>query len=322
MGVAVRRPAGHRGPAAARSASRCFPTWAERPRRTATAISGNPFDDGRNLRSRAGVDLKMGIGPNLTLDATFNPDFGQVEADPSEVNLTAFETFFVEKRPFFTEGAAPPEHGPGHQLLLLASHRRDAGDGGARATSWTIRRRRRSSAPRSSPAACRRGRRSACWPRSRTEDFARVSNLGSPAIDRTSGSLRARPTALVRVQQEFGASSSTVGGDGHGAASRPRGRRSAGRAAAAQRVRRRRRFGPALPERRSIRSASFAGFTFVNGEAERDRARSSGRPRTTSSAPIATYWTIRSDAARPWRDTRRASASSAPAAGTGSGAAT
>ena len=52
-----------------------------------------------------GVDFKMGFGPNLTLDATVNPDFGQVEADPAEVNLTAFETFFDERRPFFVEGA-------------------------------------------------------------------------------------------------------------------------------------------------------------------------------------------------------------------------
>jgi hypothetical protein len=49
--------------------------------------------------------LKMGLGPNLTLDATFNPDFGQVEADPAVVNLTAYETFFQEKRPFFIEGS-------------------------------------------------------------------------------------------------------------------------------------------------------------------------------------------------------------------------
>jgi len=42
---------------------------------------------------------------NLTLDATFNPDFGQVEVDPSVVNLTEFESFFEEKRPFFLEGA-------------------------------------------------------------------------------------------------------------------------------------------------------------------------------------------------------------------------
>src|SRR5204862_2140912 len=45
-----------------------------------------------------------GITPNITLDATVNPDFGQVEADPAVVNLTAFETFFAERRPFFVEG--------------------------------------------------------------------------------------------------------------------------------------------------------------------------------------------------------------------------
>lgn len=65
----------------------------------------NPFDDGRNVEGRFGGDLKMGIGPNLTLDATVNPDFGQVEADPAEVNLSAFESFFSERRPFFTEGS-------------------------------------------------------------------------------------------------------------------------------------------------------------------------------------------------------------------------
>ncbi len=65
----------------------------------------NPFDDGRNLEGRVGADFKMGLGPNLTLDATVNPDFGQVEADPAEVNLTAFETRFQEKRPFFLEGS-------------------------------------------------------------------------------------------------------------------------------------------------------------------------------------------------------------------------
>ena len=65
----------------------------------------NPFDDGRNIEGRVGGDLKMGIGPNLTLDATVNPDFGQVEADPAEVNLSAFETTFSERRPFFTEGS-------------------------------------------------------------------------------------------------------------------------------------------------------------------------------------------------------------------------
>ncbi len=53
-----------------------------------------------------GADIKIGISSNITLDATINPDFGQVEADPAELNLTAFETFFPEKRPFFTEGVS------------------------------------------------------------------------------------------------------------------------------------------------------------------------------------------------------------------------
>ncbi|MCC6930782.1 MAG: carbohydrate binding family 9 domain-containing protein [Gemmatimonadaceae bacterium] len=62
----------------------------------------NPFDD--RLGARAGADLKVGLGPNLSLDATINPDFGQVEADPAVVNLTAFEQVFEERRPFFVEG--------------------------------------------------------------------------------------------------------------------------------------------------------------------------------------------------------------------------
>lgn len=65
----------------------------------------DPFHDGTELDTRLGADLKMGLGPNMTLDATINPDFGQVEADPAEVNLSQYETFFSEKRPFFTEGS-------------------------------------------------------------------------------------------------------------------------------------------------------------------------------------------------------------------------
>lgn len=63
---------------------------------------GNPFEE--TSSGRMGGDLKMGLGPNLTLDATVLPDFGQVEADPADVNLSAFETVFSERRPFFTEG--------------------------------------------------------------------------------------------------------------------------------------------------------------------------------------------------------------------------
>jgi hypothetical protein len=65
----------------------------------------NPFDRGINGTGRVGTDVKLKVGPNLTLDATVNPDFGQVEADPAEVNLSVNETFFSERRPFFLEGS-------------------------------------------------------------------------------------------------------------------------------------------------------------------------------------------------------------------------
>ena len=58
----------------------------------------------RSQRLTLGADLKFGITPNVTLDATVNPDFGQVEADPAVLNLSAFETFYREQRPFFVEG--------------------------------------------------------------------------------------------------------------------------------------------------------------------------------------------------------------------------
>ncbi len=65
---------------------------------------GNPFSDGRDYGGSIGLDGKFGITNNLTLDFTINPDFGQVEADPSEVNLTTFETYQQERRAFFIEG--------------------------------------------------------------------------------------------------------------------------------------------------------------------------------------------------------------------------
>ncbi len=65
----------------------------------------NPFlASGKSSKLNGGVDAKIGVTNNMTLDLTINPDFGQVEADPSVVNLTAYETFFTEKRPFFIEG--------------------------------------------------------------------------------------------------------------------------------------------------------------------------------------------------------------------------
>jgi uncharacterized protein DUF5916 len=66
---------------------------------------GNPFLDDSEYTMRVGGDLKALLTSNLTLDLTVNPDFGQVEVDPAVVNLTAFETSFQEKRPFFVEGS-------------------------------------------------------------------------------------------------------------------------------------------------------------------------------------------------------------------------
>jgi hypothetical protein len=73
----------------------------------------DPFNDGARLAAGLGGDLKVGIGSNLTLDATVNPDFGQVEVDPAVVNLSDVETFFEERRPFFVEGASIFNFGEG-----------------------------------------------------------------------------------------------------------------------------------------------------------------------------------------------------------------
>ncbi len=67
--------------------------------------SGNPFQTGKDFLGNAGFDLKIGLKSNLTLDTTVNPDFGQVEVDPAVINLSAYETYYQEKRPFFIEGA-------------------------------------------------------------------------------------------------------------------------------------------------------------------------------------------------------------------------
>jgi len=75
--------------------------------------AADPFNDGSRLGAGMGGDLKLGIGSNLTLDATVNPDFGQVEVDPAVVNLSDVETFFEERRPFFVEGASIFDFGYG-----------------------------------------------------------------------------------------------------------------------------------------------------------------------------------------------------------------
>lgn len=70
------------------------------------AEQGNPFETGHRYLGNAGFDLKVGLKSNLNLDVTVNPDFGQVEVDPAVINLSAYETYYEEKRPFFIEGAS------------------------------------------------------------------------------------------------------------------------------------------------------------------------------------------------------------------------
>jgi hypothetical protein len=72
---------------------------------TQPAEAGNPYVKSPDPSGALGLDLKYAVTPGLTLTSTINPDFGQVEADPAVVNLTAFETFYEERRPFFVEGS-------------------------------------------------------------------------------------------------------------------------------------------------------------------------------------------------------------------------
>lgn len=67
--------------------------------------ANDPFYKSNQYRTSIGTDFKIGLGSNLNIDATINPDFGQVEVDPAVINLSAFESYFQEKRPFFIEGS-------------------------------------------------------------------------------------------------------------------------------------------------------------------------------------------------------------------------
>jgi hypothetical protein len=83
--------------------SRLFQLWPYVAMRL-TNQTAQGLADGYDISPTAGLDLKLGLTSSLTLDATVNPDFGQVEADQVQLNLTTFEIFFPEKRPFFLEG--------------------------------------------------------------------------------------------------------------------------------------------------------------------------------------------------------------------------
>jgi hypothetical protein len=81
-------------------------------------VQGDPFNTGKLSKISAGLDGKIGLTNDFTLDFTINPDFGQVEADPSEVNLTAFESYFSEKRPFFVEGQNIFQFNPNQTIVI------------------------------------------------------------------------------------------------------------------------------------------------------------------------------------------------------------
>jgi hypothetical protein len=74
---------------------------------------GDPFNNGSKYSPGVGVDMKLALGTDLTLNGTINPDFGQVEVDPAVVNLSDVETYYDEKRPFFIEGANIFQFGQG-----------------------------------------------------------------------------------------------------------------------------------------------------------------------------------------------------------------
>src|SRR5690606_18803306 len=88
---------------------------------------GDPFRSDAEYFGSLGADIKYRLTSNITLDATVNPDFGQVEVDPAVINLTAFETRYEEKRPFFVEGAEIFRFGggggPGPSGKILYSRR-------------------------------------------------------------------------------------------------------------------------------------------------------------------------------------------------------
>jgi hypothetical protein len=81
-------------------------------------IAGDPFNTGKATKLSAGLDGKIGLTNDFMLDFTINPDFGQVEADPSEVNLTAFESYFSERRPFFVEGKNIYQFMPNQTIVI------------------------------------------------------------------------------------------------------------------------------------------------------------------------------------------------------------
>ncbi len=176
---------------------------------TKSAVSNalNPF---RNpTKARGGLDAKFGIGSNLTVDATVNPDFGQVEADPAEVNLSAFETIVEERRTFFTEGQQLLRvDGPNYfysRRIGSAPHLSAAGDFSDQPRASTI----LGAAKLTGRTASRLSVGALAAVTGRSE--ARVFFLDSLTTNRVSVEPQTE-YAVVRLQQEVGTQASTIGG--------------------------------------------------------------------------------------------------------------
>lgn len=168
----------------------------------------DPFVKRDDFTRRAGLDVKVGIGPNLTLDATVNPDFGQVEADPAQVNLSAFETFFDERRPFFIEGGRLLKgNGPNYfysRRIGAEPHGRPPGDYSDPPENTTILGAAKLTGRLASGLSI--GALGAVTDREETRTFEVATN--------TFDTVEVEPRALfgvVRLQQEIGDESASVG---------------------------------------------------------------------------------------------------------------
>ena len=172
-----------------------------------------------------------------------NPDFGQVEADPAEVNLSAFETFFDERRPFFLEGS---------QLLTGSVNnyfysRRIGAPPPGRASGDFVDHPSTTTILGAAKLTGRLASGTSVGLLGAVTDAESARRSASPQpVRHASAWRRARPTASRALQQEFGAGGSTVGAHDDGGSSRARRRRSARGAADAQRVHHQRRLAAAL----------------------------------------------------------------------------
>ena len=279
--VAVRRAARDRRRQSRARGWNCCRTCASSSRMTGNRDPDNPFDDGMNLGGRVGADMKVGIGSNLTLEATINPDFGQIEADPAEVNLTS-------SRRSSTSGGR-------------SSSKATTCSQPGRATTTT----------RAASARGRRDRRRATTSTiPDTSTILGAAKLTGRLKSGTSlGFLGARHRRGVRARRRTGGVQ--LGSEGRAAddvgrrprdsgvrrpgldrrrppdagPSRSRRRRSAGGDADAQRHHRRRRHALAF-KNRTYEAAFNVGFTHLDGEPAGDRARAAReRPLPAASRP-------------------------------------